>query len=408
MNNTCSIKLLLFLTTTFFLSGCQDDVLGVPNGSSTGVTGVDTGVDTGATAYSNVVLKSHFSKTIALVDGSGNGGITIDELHVGNKDDSPIIILGGSTFKPNNYFVYRADSVGQTELHAVSTPYSNSTAISGDGTAVVHATTGGRIDIIDPVTRASQQIGSSLNFFITGNVQISDDASIVAFISDKDLTGNNSGNVRQIFTLSTDGNDIIRQVTNFTDWDISTIALSGDGSIIFFDNHNDLMKNGSNADGSLELFSINTDGANLEQITNNIVTEGFFTEIKSDQLGATAAFVIKNNDGDHNLYTTNVSTGNSVFISNTGSSGGGLISGRYDISSDGSTIFYVTENNGICIIFSINSNGTNIQEALGTYGSILYPHSSSTGVSVTFLSDGYFEKAIADDESFTQVYTLTP
>lgn len=404
MDNSSYPKLLVFLAATFFLCGCAaDDVLGDGSG---GVSGGDTG----GVSYSNLVLKSHFSSTVALVDGSGNGALSIDELHVGNKDDSPIVILGGSTFIDNNYFVYRADSVGQTELHTVKTPYSNSTAISGDGTAVVHTTTGGKIDIINPVTRVSQQIGSSFTAFIRGDICISDDASIVAFITDDDISGSNPDRVAQIFTLSTDGNDTLTQVTNFSSWVLfsDAFSLSGDGSTIFFSGESDVLNDGSNADGSLELFSIEANGANLKQLTNNFFTAGRISEIRSDQLGATLAFVVST-DGDFNLYSADVSTGDPVFLSDLGYCGGCYIWRKYDISSDGSTVyFYTTTVSDAPEIYSVNSNGTNNTLVLSPSASVSDLHSSSTGASVTFLSSGNYGKAIADDEGSTQVYTLTP
>ena len=286
MNNARHQKLLTFLATTFFLCGCTaDDVLVVTTGT------------TGGNGYSNLVLKSHFSKYIALVDAPGEADFRVTGLAVSDTNPPVIIVegnadpIGTSAVFENNVFIYLADNVGQTALNPATT--SDEITISTDGTKLLQSDDAGKLEIIDPATKTIQQIGSSLTFTTGWNgAQITDDGSLAVFISNADLANNNSAAVAQIYTLTTDGSNVIKQVTSFTSYialDDNPFALSEDGSIIFFNNYNDLMADGSNADGNDEIFSMNSDGTTPKQITDTTI-DGTIDEIKSDASGSTVAY----------------------------------------------------------------------------------------------------------------------
>ena len=356
MNNTRYLKLLFLYLATFFIFSCAEE--GVIGG--TGLGGGSTG-----NSYTNLVLKSHFSEKIALVDGSGDANFRVVGLSVSDTTPPVIIVKGNAdttaTFD-DNVFIYRADNVGQTALNKSLSP--DDIAISTDGTKLVHTHDAGKLEIIVPATKTVQQIGSSLTFTTTWpGSQITDNGSLVAFISDADLTGNNPGNRRQIFTLTTDGLDTIKQVTNFTSLasiGAAHFALSGDGSIIFFDNRDDLMADGSNADGNYEIFSINTDGTNLKQVTDT-TADGTINEIKSDINGSRVVFhrYDLNLTPSNALYTVETSTGTTALVSNFESTTTGIAETweQFDISSDGSTIFYSTGEQATSIDYIYSAKG---------------------------------------------------
>lgn len=420
------LKLLTGLAVALSLFGCAEEGILGTGTAATGGTG-GTGGTNGITYSGALALKSHFQEKIALVDGSGEEQFRVVGLSVSDTTP-PTIIVKGNADTPGAYddpvavalfnanvFIYRADSIGQTALNKSLSP--DDIAISTDGTKLVHTHDAGKLEIIDPATKTVQQIGSSLTFTTTWpGSQITDDGSLVAFISDADLTGNNPSNRRQIFTLTTDGNDIIKQVTNLTNLaniGASHFALSGDGSIIFFDNGSDLMADGSNADGNDEIFSINTDGSNLKQVTNT-TADGTIDEIKSDVNGSTVVFhrYDLNLDPSNALYTVDTGTSTSTFVSNFESTTTGILETweQFDISSDGSTIFYMTgeKDTSMDHIYSANGDGSNITLLLSNdTNRIKAPHSSADGSSVTFYSKGDFGKTTIEESQY-QVYTLTP
>ena len=206
------------------------------------------------------------------------------------------------------------------------------------------------------------------------------------------------------------------QVTNFTSLasiGAAHFALSGDGSIIFFDNRDDLMADGSNADGNYEIFSINTDGTNLKQVTDT-TADGTINEIKSDINGSRVVFhrYDLNLTPSNALYTVETSTGTTALVSNFESTTTGIAETweQFDISSDGSTIFYSTGEQATSIdyIYSTNGDGSNVTQLLtNDTNRIKNLHSSADGSSVTFYSKGDFGKTTTG-ESHYQVYTLTP
>ena len=346
-----------------------------------------------------------FNRSILAVSDTNPPVIIVE----GNADP-----IGTSAVFENNVFIYLADNVGQTALNPATT--SDEITISTDGTKLLQSDDAGKLEIIDPATKTIQQIGSSLTFTTGWNgAQITDDGSLAVFISNADLANNNSAAVAQIYTLTTDGSNVIKQVTSFTSYialDDNPFALSEDGSIIFFNNYNDLMADGSNADGNDEIFSINSDGTNLKQITDTTI-DGTIDEIKSDASGSTVAYYRSAIDsvGDA-LHTVDTTTGISTFISYLYSTTTGTAETweQVDISSDGSTIFYMTgeKDTSMDHIYSATGDGSNITLLLSNdTNRIKAPHSSADGSSVTFYSKGDYGKT-TDEESLYQVYTLTP
>lgn len=390
MNNTRYPKfLILLIFTSPLLNGCYEE-------------GVLSGNQDGTDKYSNIELKTQLTATTS-----------IDGLYVGDSVAS-IAVKGSLTTSPGDFFLFRADSVGQTAISSVDNSQ-DVIDMSNDGSTLVQSTpTSGAIIIIDPVTATAQQIGTSFTFSMTPDgAQITDDGSTVAFISSADLTGGNPGTVNQIFTLPTDGSDIPTQVTSFTGSLIpndSILALSGDGNTVFFSSSADVIEDGSNADGSNEVFSINADSTNLKRITNNIDTSNSIIEMESDETGSTIAVVIRTSANTGQLHSVSTSAGLSTSISNIESSGWDDITDQFDISSDGSTIYYVTYDSAVAggdhHFYIVDSNGSNSTSLIALNYMLKAPHSSANGAEVTFISEGNFRKDIVDG-SPRQVYTLT-
>ena len=386
MNNINYLKLLVVFVTTFLLSGCTEENIW-DSGNTTGGT-TDLG--------SGLVLKSDVLPLLT------------DGLFIGDPID-PIVI------KDADFTLYRADTLGETTLATVD---SDNIAISTNSTTVVNAKAAGGIDIIDPLTGIQTAIGSSLTFSTTTDgAKITADGSLVAFVTSSDLIANNSGLFLQIYTLTTDGvTDIVTQVTNFTsssELASTHLALSGDGTTVFFHSTFDVLNDGSNADGSDELFSINIDGTNLSQITDSATDIGMIIEMETDNSGSSVV-LLRDYLLVYNLHTVNTSTGVSVFLSEIKTTGWAVppdpliytIEDQFDISTNGSTIYYVTDDGGLSKIYQVGSAGSNNAMVFNTGATATKGiHASATGTSVTFVTDGEYGMTGSTGKA---VYTLTP
>jgi Tol biopolymer transport system component len=98
------------------------------------------------------------------------------------------------------------------------------------------------------------------------NFDITDNGSDVVFVTTDDITGGNPTNSSNVFMVSTDGFNVT-QVTNNTLGFLADPQIGANGSIVVFYSESDLT--GNNAAGNREIFSINTDGTNLTQLTAN-------------------------------------------------------------------------------------------------------------------------------------------
>jgi hypothetical protein len=309
--------------------------------------------------------------------------------------------------------LYRVDASGQTELDNNG----GIVRIANDNTTLVHAVSSTDISIIDIATAVQQQIASSHVLFLE-DITITDDGSLVAFINPTDLTGGNPGNFYQIFTLSTDGNDTITQVTNFSENHFfattAQLAISGDGTRIFFHSKDDIMADGSNADGSDEVFTINTDGSGLAQLTS-IDESGRIVEMKTDSTGSIVVF--SSFLPSNRIYAVDTATSTATLLTTLGSSlenNSGITNSedQFDLSADGSTVFYMDSNgNTENQLRSIAPDGTNDRLLFSmtfgvNFGSMKSPQAAADASYVTFIADGDFGKTVAG-ENQVQIYTLT-
>lgn len=96
------------------------------------------------------------------------------------------------------------------------------------------------------------------------DLELSDDASIVVFISDDDPLGTNPDGNQEIFSIEV-ASGTVRQLT---DEGVAalTMDLTSDGSRVVF--HSDEDYAGLNAAGDLNVFIANTDGSGIVQVTS--------------------------------------------------------------------------------------------------------------------------------------------
>lgn len=355
--------------------------------------------------------------------------LLVFDIFMGDSNSPIVYRVKGNTDGIGKLF--RLETTGDIELGSnlgISTGY---IAISDDGTTIIHAD-GNDKSIIDIAGITTQLFGTA-DFTNLLNISVNGDASLVTYISAADLTGANPGNIRQIFTLTTDGTDIFTQATSFvvdpfTAFTREQATISGDGSKIFFHSTTDVLNDGSNADGSDEIFSINSDGSGLAQITNIDIAGDDIVEIKTDASGSIVVFSLISNTvtagqpGSNSLYSVNVATTTTTKIATLFTSQGDRTLpltntfDQFDLSSDGNTVIYTTSLINLSEfqtqIFSVNSDGTNTTERFITDTStssmstaITFPEISSDGSIIIFKSNYDFGKTSANQNA-TQIYTL--
>ena len=215
---------------------------------------------------------------------------------------------------------------------------------------------------------------------------LSRDGKRLAFVSSADPVGSNPDGSFEIFAadLST-APPTISQLMDSADATTGSAfpVLSDDGSTIVFPSNADLL--GTNADGNVELFSVNFDGTNLRQLTfSSTGTNGPFVAASGTLLNLQGLTI--NGDGSVIVFTSTAPLGGRTdtaqelfaiaadgtnlrqLTSDTGGDPNLAITG---VSVDESGVFVAfsstadyTGGNGFNTpqIFTINTDGTNLQQ----------------------------------------------
>ena len=379
-------------TTTTTSSG------GGGSDGGTATTGTGGGGTGGGTQVSGIVRKTQIPLTIP--DGMGGTlSAFFDSFDMGNSDDSISYVLSDST---NTQHVFRPDASGPLELYSRPAPEIIFTTTSGDGNKILSHN--GVRDVIDYANGITLPIGTALG--AQKIVTISDAGDIVAFSSRDDLTGANPSRVNQLFTLSTDGADTYNQITTFTiDHLIESVVISGDGSRIFFSSNSDVLMDGSNMDGSHEVFSINTDGSGLAQLSNFNASTVTVTRSSSD--GSILALEIVNfiANGVKQLLAFNTANGTHTEIAATPA--GASID--YDMSANGSRAAYLGAGviSGTKVIYVVDTSNASKSDVLTESGDIRGLQLNTDGNQISFNSNIVFDTPIGADEQSIQVYTMS-
>ncbi|MDH4180250.1 MAG: S-layer homology domain-containing protein, partial [Armatimonadota bacterium] len=251
-----------------------------------------------------------------------------------------------------------------------------------------------------PASAGVVQLTSDLTYG-SGHASISADGSKVAFESSADLTGGNSDHSDEIFVINSDGTGLL-QLTSATDpmnessWSPS---ISGDGSVVVFVSSADLVT-GQNGDGTLEVFLVNSDGTGMQQLTSDAVWSCDMPAISAD--GSKVVFTSHANwtggnaDGSSEIFVIDSNGSNLTRL--TGAPLGSDSCCMPSISADGSKVVF--QSDAVLIgsanldksmeIFAVNSNGTGLTQ-LTNQSSASYwccmSAISGDGSKVTFASD---------------------
>jgi Tol biopolymer transport system component len=229
--------------------------------------------------------------------------------------------------------------------------------------------------------------------FISGPA-VSDDGLLLVFAARGDLTGQNADGSVELFAMNPDGSGLVQLTANPSTrfGEIARFAVSGDGSRVVLSSSADYT--GGNADGSKELFVVNTDGSGMTQVTALDDDGNEWCSISDD--GERIAFVsagliqVVNADGTgvRQLTTEPFSL-------------------HPQISGDGSTVVFTTFMDlsnppGLdwCLggqqIAAIDWDGTNLLKLSGACastgeqpGSAWFPDVTDDGQLIVYTQDGY-------------------
>ncbi|MEM7009180.1 MAG: hypothetical protein AAF462_08615 [Thermodesulfobacteriota bacterium] len=176
---------------------------------------------------------------------------------------------------------------------------------------------------------------------ITSDLKANSDVSLVVFVSNQDLTGLNIDGNAEIFLYDVN-TDTFMQATDTTGDNNLSPTMSSDGSLVVFTSENDIT--GDNADGSREVFLLDTETLAIDQLTDTTGGGAFvsrFPIINSD--GTHIAFVSnrdhtgENPDGNPEVFLFDIDTLSFIQITDTTVISHNL---RAGISADGTMVSF--------------------------------------------------------------------
>lgn len=201
------------------------------------------------------------------------------------------LVKGKNKDNSSELFVANVNGPGLTQLTRATNLNAEDPSISGNGSLIVFDANGNytgqnpdrsfELFVVNSDGTGLRQLtqGSSARHFSAGG-RISRDGSRIAFLSTENLLGTNSDHSMELFIIRPDGTGL-SQLTFFALPDfVDPPSISDDGSKVVFDSNANPL--GTNQDLLSEVFSINTDGTGLTQITNSVDTDSFSPSIRGD------------------------------------------------------------------------------------------------------------------------------
>lgn len=297
-------------------------------------------------------------------DGSNKTRLTNNGGNVPSfsPDGSKIVFTSGRDGDGSRIYIMNSDGTNQTKLTGASI-YDDSPAFSPDGSKIVFFSgRNGNAEIYVMNPDGTNQTRLTNNTAGDGQPAFSPDSSKIAFLSSRD--GND-----EIYTMNADGTNQTRLTNNPAidgqpSWQrLSTNGTSGNGKITFH----------SFRDGNNEIYTMNPDGTNPVNLTNNAA----FDALPSFSFDGRKIVFNSERDGNREIYVMNADGTNQTRLTNNSD---------WDqspaFSPDGSKIVF-DKVNGNVGIYVMNSDGSN-QTRLTDISSDGSPTFSPDGSKIAF------------------------
>ncbi|MEW5807531.1 MAG: hypothetical protein AB1756_09335 [Acidobacteriota bacterium] len=235
----------------------------------------------------------------------------------------------------------------------------------------------------------------------TGRAALSADGRKVAFTSSGDLTGGNGDLNTELFIVDGNGSNL-KQLTSTTLGDAGKTSITGDGGRISLNSSSNYT--GSNSDLNDEIFVMDSDGTNITQLTNTLLSTN-----ENPRISRNGSKIVFQSDGN----MTGNNPDNSIEIFAVDPDGSGLLqltsaatgsSENPSISDDGTIIAFQSTSDltggnpeGNSEIFVIRSDGSGLAQLTSSAtGSSESPSLNGSGSEVAFSSSADLTGSNAD------------
>ncbi|MDH3283968.1 MAG: hypothetical protein OEQ13_04445, partial [Acidobacteriota bacterium] len=281
--------------------------------------------------------------------------VTYDTTFDSQPDVTPdgariVFVRSTGLFGGDQVWRIEADGSGLAQVTALGSGGASSPNIAGDGQTIVFSAgsndTGGNGDQSEEIFTIGAD-GIGLTQLTAGPLGTSSESPVIAadgsrvvFDSDADLTGGNADGSREIFTMLPDGTGLAQLTSGPALTASRNPRTDASGTVVAFESDADL--DGSNADGSFEVWRVRTDGTGLTRLTGDPLLGSRLPDVSAD--GTTIVFVSEadltggNPDLNGEIFVYDGSTATMLQLTSftAGSSGGARVSG------DGAWVTFVS------------------------------------------------------------------
>jgi Tol biopolymer transport system component len=309
---------------------------------------------------------------------------------------------------PELYAMNGADGSAIVQLSLGETGFSEGPDITPDGTKIAFASNadllgldpnrGGEVYLVDPDGSNLSQVTSFGAATTVNQVSISASGQKLVFVSDGDPFGTNFDRSDEVFSINADGTSLIQISEGPQGKRAGAPAIAADGSRLFYDSNEDSV--GGNTDGSREIYTSLPDGTGLARLTDGAV-DTVCQSPRTDDSGTWVVFESNddldgsNPDGSYEIFL--MRNDGSSLASITSDSSADSVSDSPDISGDGTLVVYVSDTDPL---------GTN---ADGNFELFLYDRSAATTTQITNATKGYSsDPRLSPDGAWIYFLTSTP
>ncbi len=297
--------------------------------------------------------------TLDAMDGTGGGQrelLTFDPVFAGSPDVSPdgtraVWVRTDGLFGGSELWRVDTDGSNPAQVTNLGGGSAASPSVAADDTTIVFSSgadpAAGNADGSDEIFTISAdgtgiaQLTSGPAGTTSSNSVVSATGGVVVFDSDADLTGGNPDGSREVFRVDAGGGGLAQLTSGPAGTTSARPRVDATGTWVAFESNADL--DGSNPDGSYEVFRVRTGGGGLAAVTSGATGEARRPDLSGagDRIAFQSARdpLGLNPDGGSEifLYRTDTAALTELTASTSGASGGAAISG------DGGWVYFVSD-----------------------------------------------------------------